>query len=139
MGKYTEWATRLRDQMETAAAVVDDAVGSKCVDLFPAMKYDGSLIKAGTRINWEGKLKRAAVDLWASVDNDPANAPGLWEDVAYHNGYRIIPETITATLAFSAGEVGYWEADGGYYEAINNGTVYNPAVMPSLWKAVVFD
>lgn len=136
MGKYTEWAISLRRQMETAAAVVDDATGSKCASIFPIMKYDGSLIQSGTRINWGGTLKRAAVDLWDREDSNPDNAPTLWEDVAYYNGYRIIPETITATLAFSADEIGYDPVTEKYYRCKYDGTTWPPSVVPSSWDEI---
>ena len=43
--------------------ITDDETASRAVEFHPVMKYDGSLIPHGTRINWHGKLKRATVDL----------------------------------------------------------------------------
>ena len=79
---------------------LDDKTASTAAALFPQLKENGALVAAGTRINWGGKLKRAAVDLWDTAENNPDNAPTLWEDIAYREGYRIIPETITSPLAF---------------------------------------
>ena len=45
-------------------ALVDDKTASITPELYGKMKYDGALIEHGTRINWHGVLKRAAVDLW---------------------------------------------------------------------------
>ena len=98
--------------------ITDDAVASRAVEFHPGMKYDGSLISAKTRINWNGKLKRSVVDIWDREENNPDNAPTLWEDIAYRDGFRIIPETITATLAFSEGECGWW-ADKLYRSKVN--------------------
>lgn len=132
--KYTlEEARAARAIIEQAMAGVDDATASKEPRLSQKMQYGGQLIKAGTRIQWEGGLKRAAVDLWDTEANNPANAPTLWEDVAYYKGYRIIPEVITATLAFGLGEVGYFKTDGRFYESLMAGNVYFPDVVPNVW------
>lgn len=114
--------------------ITDDAMASRAVDFHPTMEYNGALIPAKTRINWNGQLKRAAVDLWDTEENNPDNAPDLWEDISYKNGYRIIPETITATLAFSEGECG-WAGDTLYRSKVN-GNVYHPSVVPDNWEVV---
>lgn len=114
--------------------ITDDAVASRAVEFHPGMKYDGSLIPAKTRINWHGKLKRSAVDIWDIESNNPDNAPTLWEDIAYRDGFRIIPEVITATLAFSEGECGWW--GDTLYRSTVNGNVYTPAVYPANWELV---
>lgn len=103
-----EMARKLRPLIEQAAASLDDKTASEGVMLFPALKQGGALVKAGTRVNWRGKLKRAAVDLWDTEANSPENAPALWEDISYRDGYRIIPDTITAGLAFAKDECGWW-------------------------------
>jgi len=114
--------------------ITDDATASRAVEFHPEMKYDGSLIPAKTRINWHGTLKRSAVDIWDIKTNNPDNAPTLWEDIAYRNGFRIIPDVITATLAFSEGECGWWEDK--LYRSKVNGNVYTPAVYPDNWELV---
>lgn len=114
--------------------ITDDAVASRAVEFHPEMKYDGSLIPAKTRINWKGKLKRSAVDIWDTETNNPDNAPALWADLDYRDGFRIIPEVITATLAFSEGECGWWEDK--LYRSKVNGNVYTPAVYPANWELV---
>lgn len=121
--------------IETLTAAIDDAVASTVIPLFPAMKYTGNLIKAGTRINWNGTLKRAAVDLWDRADCDPDNAPDMWEDILYREGYRIIPDKITVGLAFKNGERGWWK-DGLLYESIVNDNVYTPEEYAGNWKIV---
>lgn len=94
----------------------------------------GSLVKAGTRINWGGTIKRAASDLWDTAQNTPDAAPALWEDIAYKQGFRIIPETITAGLAFSKGEKGWWQDE--LYESLLAANVWNPSVNPDGWKKI---
>ena len=128
-------AVKMRVVIEKATASLDDATASTAETLFPAMKYDGSLIRTGVRINWGGVLKRAAVDLWDREDNDPDHAPTCWEDIQYRDGYRIIPDVITVGLAFSNGEKGWW-TDGLLYESLADNNVYTPAAYQEHWKVV---
>ena len=101
-------ALRYRAQVELGAAALPDQEASVEPSLTRPMRYDGSLIEHGTRINWYGMLKRAAVDLWDTEENNPESAPELWEDVLYRAGIRVIQDVITAGLAFSEGELGWW-------------------------------
>lgn len=127
-------AAKMRAVIEKAAASLDDATASTAETLFPAMKYDGGLIRSGTRINWNGVLKRAAVDLWDAEHNDPDHAPTCWEDIQYRDGYRIIPEVITVGLAFSAGERGWW--GDVLMESIPDNNVYTPEEYAANWREV---
>ena len=94
-------AIQLRAVIEQAAQTLDEKTISEAPELCRNLKQDGSLVRAGTRINWNGTIKKAAVDLWDTEVNAPDHAPSLWADIAYRDGYRIIPETITVTTAFS--------------------------------------
>lgn len=127
-----EQAAALREAMDHLTVNATDMVASTAVIAYPRMKKDGSLIPAKTRINWNGKLKRAAVDIWDTEAHNPDNAPALWEDLLYRDGFRIIPEVITATLAFSEGECGWW--GDTLYRSKVNGNVYNPSVVPDNWE-----
>ena len=129
-----EKARKMRSAMETAAVSLDDATASTAPEMFPRMKMDGSLVKAGTRICWGGTLKRAAVDLWDNAENTPDAAPTLWEDVLYRDGYRVIPETITVGLAFAKGERGWW-GDVLYASTID-ANVWTPEAYPAGWEIV---
>lgn len=127
-------ALKLREMMEKAAASLSDKDASEAVELSGRYPNDGSLIAAGSRINWKGQLNRAAVDLWATEQNDPDHAPTLWEKVLYRDGIRIIPEVITAGLAFALGERGWWGDD--LYESLIPANVHTPAQHPAGWKKV---
>ena len=127
-------ARAIRQILVNGSASLTDAAVSMAPECLDRMTYDGSLIKHGTRINWGGTIKRAAVDLWDREDNDPDHAPTLWEDVLYRKGYRIIPETITVGLAFSEGEIGWW-GDVLYRSKVDN-NVYTPAQYPDNWEPV---
>jgi hypothetical protein len=115
--------------------ITDDATASRAVDFHPEMQYNGSLIPTKTRINWKGKMKRAAVDLWDIEQNNPDNAPTLWEDIAYRDGFRIIPEVITATLAFSEDECGWW--GDVLYRSLMDGNVHTPEQYAGGWEVVM--
>lgn len=127
-------ALRLRAIVELATESMDDQTASEGATLFPRLKYDGSLIKTGTRINWHGMLKRAAVDLWDTDANSPDNAPTLWEDIAYKQGIRIIPDVITAGTAFAKSEQG-WRGDT-LYESLIDANVYTPEQYPAGWALI---
>ena len=135
MGKWLNGAREVRAAMDNAANVLTDADASNSVLLYQTLKGDGSLIKAGTRINWNGTLKRAAVDLWDTAENTPDVATDIWEDINYKNGYRIIPETITAGLAFSKGEIGWW-GDVLYKSIYDGANVWTPEQYAAAWEVV---
>lgn len=130
-----ENARKLRAAMVTAAASLDDATASTAPEMFPRLKENGELVRAGTRINWNGTVKKAAADLWDTKENNPDNAPTLWADLSYRDGIRIIPEVITVTLAFKEGELGWWHND--LYRSNKDDNVYTPAVRPDDWTLVI--
>ena len=127
-------AIAFRKQIEAAAIHLDDKAASESPDFYEHMKYDGKAISAGTRINFEGVLYKAAVTLWDTEENNPHFAPSLWEKINYHNGVRVIPEVITVTTAFAKDELGFWEADGKTYKSLINANVYTPAAYPQGWE-----
>ena len=133
MGKWTAIAQIIIDKMDMACSVMTDPQASQLVELYPRMPKNGSLVKAGTRFNWNGQLKRAAVDLWATEQNDPDHAPTLWEDINYKDGYRVIPAQLTAGTAFAKGEYGWW--GDTLYESLLDANVWTPDAYPSGWKA----
>ena len=115
--------------------LVTDQIASIAPELYKTMQYTKSeenyLIKAGTRINWNGTLKRAAVDLWDTEENNPDNAPTLWEDIMYKAGIRIIPEVITAGTAFTKDELGWW--NDKLYKSLIDNNVWTPDAYPAGW------
>ena len=128
-------AIQLRAVIEQAAQTLDEKTISEAPELCRTLKQDGSIVRAGTRINWNGTIKKAAVDIWDTEANDPDHAPSLWTGIDYRDGYRIIPETITVTTAFSKGEKGWW-TDGKLYESKVDSNVYTPAQYADNWKEV---
>ena len=127
-----ENARKIRAIIEDLIIEVDDKTASNAVVLFPKLKGNGALIAAGTRIEYNGTLKRAAVDLWDTLENNPDNAPSLWHDIQYKDGIRFIPQTIFSTEAFELGELGWW--NNKIYESLINANVYTPDQYPAGWK-----
>ena len=127
-------AHAFRSLVTQGSSSLTDAQVSTAPEILPRMKYDGALISNGTRIYWDGVIKRAASDLWDREDQNPDNVPTLWEDVLYRDGYRIIPDPITVGLAFSSGEIGWW--GDTLYRSLHDNNVYTPEEYPSWWEEV---
>lgn len=127
-------ALKIRSLAMDSAVEMDDVNASSLPEMFPKLKGDSSLVKAGTRINWNGQLKKASVDLWDTAENNPDNAPALWEDLNYVNGIRVIPDTITTTTAFSKGEKGVWK--DAVYESLYDNNVWNPEQFAAGWQII---
>lgn len=132
MNNLVDLARKLRPIIMLAAQSLDDKTASDAVELFDSLRFEGNLIKAGTRINWKGMLKQAAVDLWDTEINSPDNAPALWQDIAYRQGIRVIPQTITVTDAFAKDELGWW--GDVVYRSIMDANVYTPEQYPAGWE-----
>ena len=127
-----EEAIAFRKLVLAGSASMTDKEVSTAPDVLPRMYYTGELISNGTRINWNGTVKRAASDLWDREDQNPDNAPNLWEDISYREGIRIIPDPITTGLAFAKDELGWWE--NAIYKSLKADNVYNPSVRPEDWE-----
>lgn len=125
---------RLVIRQQVNSLYIPDATASRMADYFPTLAGDGSLVKAETRINWNGSLKKASVDLWDTDANSPDAAPTLWTDIAYKDGIRIIPETISAADAFAKEELGWW--DGHIYKSGMDGNVWVPGTTGVPWDLV---
>ena len=130
--RTVEEARAWRAQLEKALPAVPDKDASGCVDLYPTLKQSGGLIKAGTRINWNGWLKQATVDLLDTEANDPDHAPNLWVKINYKDGARVIPDVISAAEAFALDELGWW--NGAIYKSLIAANVYTPDAYPRGWK-----
>lgn len=125
---------KMRGIIELAVPSLPDDKASEAPKLFPRMKCGGGLIAAGTRICWNGIVKKAAVDLWDREENNPDNAPALWADIGYRDGIRIIPAVITTTLAFAENELGWW--GDALYRSKVSANVYTPEQYPANWEKV---
>ena len=136
MGKWLNGAKKQRETMNKAGTLLDDREASYVVSIYPEMQYNGKLIRYGTRINWNGEIKKAKADLWDTRENTPDAAPNLWSRIDYKDGYRIIPDSISADLGFPKGERGWWEdvLHESVYEGLN---VWTPEQYPAGWKEVV--
>lgn len=132
MSTILENARKQRAAIVLSTASLDDKTASTVPELMARLNGNGELVKAGTRINWEGTVMKAAVDLWDTAENTPAAAPALWESLPYKDGYRIIPDVITVTGAFSKGECGWWGEV--LYRSKVNANTYTPDQYPGNWE-----
>lgn len=123
-----------RKNIILSTASLEDKEASLTPELFGRLNQNNELIKAGTRINWNGTLKRASVDLWDVEESNPDNAPTLWEDIEYKDGIRIIPEVITPGTAFMKEELGWWE--NVLYKSLIDNNVWTPIANPNGWELV---
>lgn len=128
-------AMQIRSLAMESAADMDDVSASSLPEMFPRLTQDGSLVPAGTRINWKGVVRKAAADLWDTRENDPDNAPGLWEEIYYIDGCRVIPETVSAAAAFAKGERGIWK--GSVYASLQDNNVWNPEQFAAGWNKLI--
>ena len=129
---------RIDMRQRVNSMTIDNQTAGRMIDCFPLMSEvceAGALIRAKTRIrddNDASILWRNSVDLWNTEANSPANAPTLWDRIAYHDGIRIIPDEIPATLAWMNGELGW--RDGHVYKSGMDGNVYLPGTVGAPWE-----
>jgi hypothetical protein len=129
-----EKANIQRANILKAMTSLNDQDASITPEFYDCLKGEGALIPVGTRINWNGRLKRAAVDLWDTIENNPDNAPTLWEDIAYREGIRIIPSELTAGTSFAKDELGWWGED--LYKSLLDANVWTPEAYPTGWQLI---
>lgn len=131
---------RIDMRQRVNSLTIDNQTAGRMIDCFPTRKEvcaEGALIPTKTRIRDDkdaSVIWRSNVDLWNTPENSPANAPTLWDKIAYHNGIRIIPDVIPATLAWMNGELGW--RDGHVYKSGMDGNVYLPGTQGAPWELV---
>lgn len=139
-----------RAEAEKLRAIVEKAMAGANCDmisnheayegrvLFPKNSddfWDGHLVSTGQRIRWGDKLMAARSDLWATETNNPDNAPTLWEEIEYREGYRVLTGPISASNPVKPGEW-CWEGDV-LYECISpNVCTYRPSEYMAYWTTV---
>ena len=126
-------AIALRRAILAGSVSLSDAIASTAPELFPRLKEDGALVKAGTRICHGGKVLVVSADLWDTAENSPDAAPNLYEELEYIDGIRKIPDVITVAKKFSKGEKGI-DADDVIWVSLYNDNVYTPTQFRSNWE-----
>ena len=111
-----------------------DKQASLAISLYPTLKQNSSLIKAGTRVMHNGALLKASVDLWDTAENSPENAPALWAELEYRKGIRVIPAQIDVTRVFSKDELGWW-GEVVYRSKVDNNP-YTPEQYLANWEMI---
>ena len=125
--RFIEAFKKMRDTLT-------DQQASSVADMYPTLKANGELVKAGTRINWNGVIYKAAVDLWDTEANNPTNTSSLWAALDYKEGHRVIPETLTVSTAFAQDECGWW--NGVLYKSLLANNVWTPNEYAAGWAIV---
>lgn len=97
-------------------------------DSEPPVETDGLLV------SYDGSNVVTLTLPEGSTENNPDNAPTLWEDINYKEGYRIIPDTITVGTAFALNEYGWW--NGTLYKSLLDTNVYTPEQYAAGWEIV---
>lgn len=123
-----------RELILKAMENLNDQDASRVPEFYITLKYDGSFVPNGARVNWNGVLKKAVVDIWDREENNPDNAPTLWINIDYKDGIRIIPETITVSTAFAKDELGRWGEI--LYKSLVDANVYTPDQYAANWIVV---
>jgi hypothetical protein len=135
MGKYTEWVDEYLTKVALLTNNATDAIASQVPTLYNGFTYDGALIKAKTRRLWtDGYLYCAQYDTYDREDTDPAHDTNGWVKLAFHNGYRDIPEIMTTSTMFAKDEIG-WYKDKFYKSKINNNS-WTPEVYAAGWEEI---
>lgn len=127
-------AIDVNNQIRILTLEASEQTASKVPEMYGIYPGDGSIVRAGTRIRWGSAIKKAAVDLWATAENNPDNAPDLWADLLYRNGIRVIVPPLTVTTAFGAGELGWW--GDTLYRSKYAGNAYTPDEWAPNWEVV---
>lgn len=92
-------------------------------------------IKSATGIGLVGSMGGRPWEQEVEIIADTeAEITALWEDIAYREGYRIIPAVITAGTAFAKGEFGWW--GDTMYKSLIDANVYTPEAYPAGWEVV---
>lgn len=123
-----------RELILKAMENLDDQDASRVPEFYVTLKYDGSFVPNGARVNWNGVLKKAVVDIWDREENNPDNAPTLWVNIDYKDGIRIIPATITVSTMFAKDELGWW--NDILYKSLVDANVYTPDQYAANWIVV---
>lgn len=126
----------LRAALEALSQNLSDKESTEHNNLWmlPHFVANGELIRANTKVNWNGVVKKSRVDLWATEENDPTHET-LWEEVMYRDGIRVIPNTITVTSLFSKDELGWWMDI--LYKSKVDANAYTPEQYPQNWDIQV--
>lgn len=125
-------ALKIRSMAMQVASEMDDVEASNFPEFFPRLKQDGSTIPAGTRVYWNGVLKKVTEDIRDTLESSPENSESLWKDIQYENGYRVIPDNVTENNHFSRGEKGMWK--GQLYQSRYDSNKWNPEQFPAGWS-----
>lgn len=119
--------------ISTIIDYLPDEVAVEYVDIFPEIKLDGSTIKAGTRVRFNGTLYRASVDLLDNEQNTPMAAPNVWNAIT---AVGEILDWVSGTLYSKDTKVNH---SGKVWVSMVDNNSYEPGaigVYDNIWKEV---
>lgn len=125
---------RMLMQQIVATLDVDDATASRMVDYYPEWAT-GRSYATGIMVQYGGVLYKCVQAHTSQTGWAPDATPALWDAVQYRNGYRVIPETITATGAFELGECGWW--GDHLYKSLVATNVWTPEAYAAGWEVII--
>lgn len=126
-----------RNAMRTAEA--EDTAANEVIDLVPLLKpWKEREYKVGEVVSFEGRPYKCvqAHDSTGIFNWNPEDAPSLWANYhgtdADHALHYVQPTG--AHDAYSSGEYAIY--NGKTYKCLANGTVHDPATLPTSWEVV---
>src|SRR5690606_4306082 len=101
---------------------------------------DGSLVKAGTLINFlhengEIKLYEVMADVWKQENHAPDVNPNSFDEFKHFEGYQVWRQPF-AHNPYMIGDI-VWFPNGGdsLYKSVVDANVYAPDVAPQNWES----
>ena len=138
-----ERALRVRALLEMVMTVstLSDAEASEIPTMFPSWEKflsDGHTftqedVQKRPRLEYNGKLYLVTGVHKVQADWTPDTATGLYTEIKYRKGHRVIEEYITAEEKFSKGETGIDADDVVWVSKVDN-NVYTPKQYSSNWE-----
>lgn len=123
-----------KDQIiSTIIDYLPDEVAVEYSELFPEMKLDGSTIMVGSRIQFNGALYRASIDLLDNEQNTPQAAPNIWNAITVAG--EILP-WVSGTLYSKDTQVSH---NSKVWVSMVDNNSYEPGaagVYDNIWKEV---
>lgn len=133
-------AERWRALLEKSTATLTDAEASEVPTMFSKWedypeghKFTAEDVQNRLRVYYGGKLWVVTQPHDKQAGWTPDVAVSLYEYVPYRDGYREIPEHITAVHPFRAGEEGIDADDVVWVSKVANNT-YTPTQYPANWE-----
>lgn len=123
----------------TRTAEADGTAANEVIDLAPILRvWKEGAYEVGNVCSYDGKPYKCvqAHDSTGNALWNPVDAPSLWANYHGTDADHALPyvQPTGAHDAYMAGE--YAVYNGAVYKCLTDGTVHDPAVLPSAWAVV---